>query len=167
MQPHGGVHREDLEIIEQSKDRYCKTLRISSQGWHEAAHDPWPYVNYLLYTLKRLYQEFEERYENTSLPMGEKTEAVRRAAAGFPGPFHVNELHKRCPEVSLAMVRKVLKDLSAEGTVECLGRGKQARWCTRCFSAFEARILLIRLLPRIRGLGVRVSPSAPAHRSQS
>jgi Fic family protein len=115
-------------IIEQSKDRYYETLQISSQRWHDAAHDPWPYVNYLLYTLKEVYREFEERYENTSLPVGEKTEAVHRAVASFTGAFHVTELHKRCPEVSLDMVRKVLKDMAAENAVECLGRGKQARW---------------------------------------
>lgn len=115
-------------IIEQSKARYYETLQISSQGWHESAHDPWPYVNYLLFTLKELYREFEERYETTSLPVGEKTAAVRHAVASFTGTFHVNELHKRCPEVSLDMVRKVLKDMAAEKTVECIGRGKQARW---------------------------------------
>ena len=115
-------------IIEQSKDRYYETLQGGSQGWHDRKHDPWPYVNYLLYSLKQVYQEFEARYENTSLPLGEKTEAVRQAVASFVGEFHVNELHKRCPEVSLDMIRKVLKDMALEKSVECLGRGKQAKW---------------------------------------
>ncbi len=115
-------------IIEQSKDRYYATLQASSQGWHAGKHDPWPYVNYLLFALKTVYQEFESRYESTSLPLGEKTEVVRQAIASFVGAFHVNELHKRCPEVSLDMIRKVLKDMAAEHKVECLGRGKQATW---------------------------------------
>lgn len=115
-------------IIEQSKDRYYETLQASSRHWHEGQQDCWPYVNYLLYTLKEVYQEFEARYENTSPPMGEKTEAVRRAVESFDEAFHVTELHKRCPEVSLDMVRKVLKDLAAEKRVECSGRGKQATW---------------------------------------
>jgi Fic family protein len=115
-------------IIEQSKDRYYATLQASSKGWHSGRHDPWPYVNYLLYTLKTVYQEFESRYANTSLPLGEKTEVVRQAIASFAGEFHVNELHKRCPEVSLDMIRKVLKDMVLEKGIECLGRGKQAKW---------------------------------------
>jgi len=115
-------------IIEQSKGRYYETLQTSSQGWHEGRHDMWPYVNYLLFTLKEVYQEFENRYENTSLPLGEKTEVVRQAVAGFAGEFHVIELHKKCPEVSLDMIRKVLKDMVVEKSVECLGRGKQAKW---------------------------------------
>lgn len=46
-------------IIEQSKDRYYETLEQSSQGWHEGKHDPWPYIDYVLYTLKAAYREFE------------------------------------------------------------------------------------------------------------
>ena len=27
-------------IIEENKERYYETLRLSSQGWHEGRHDP-------------------------------------------------------------------------------------------------------------------------------
>jgi len=115
-------------IIEQSKDRYYETLQASSQGWHDGKHNLWPYVNYLLYTLKEVYQEFERRYESISLPLGEKTEVVQQAVAGFVGAFHITELQKKCPEVSLDMIRKVLKDMVLDKSIECLGRGKQAQW---------------------------------------
>jgi len=114
-------------IIEQSKERYYETLHVSSQNWHEGRHDPWPYVNYLLYTLKELYREFEDRYESTAVPRGEKTETVQRAVLRLKR-FHIRELQKNCPEVSLDMIRKVLADMRANGKVECTGRGKHARW---------------------------------------
>src|SRR5207245_2250946 len=44
-------------LIEQNKERYYETLEQSSQGWHEGAHDPWPYVNFLLFILKTAYGE--------------------------------------------------------------------------------------------------------------
>ncbi len=47
--------------IEENKERYYETLEQSSQGWHDGKHDPWPYINYLLYILKLAYREFEER----------------------------------------------------------------------------------------------------------
>ncbi len=47
--------------------------------------------------------------ETTSLPPGEKTEVVQKAIQQFAGPFHVGELQKKCPEVSLDMIRNVLK----------------------------------------------------------
>ncbi|MEI6515829.1 MAG: Fic family protein [bacterium] len=115
-------------IIEQSKDRYYQTLQQSSGGWHEAKHDPWPYTNYLLYTLKELYAEFERRVGDISAPLGHKTETVQYAIAGFPGEFHVGELQGRCPGVSLDMIRKILKDMALDKKIQCLGRGKKARW---------------------------------------
>ncbi len=115
-------------IIEQTKDRYYETLQQSSRGWHDGQNDPWPFINYLLYSLKSLYQEFEDRYENTRLPLGEKTGTIRAAIMSFPAPFHIGELHKKCPEVSLDMIRKVLKDMQLRGEIKCLGRGKKACW---------------------------------------
>jgi Fic family protein len=43
-------------LVEQNKDRYYETLEKSSQGWHEGKHDPWPYINYVLFILKTSLQ---------------------------------------------------------------------------------------------------------------
>lgn len=115
-------------LIEQSKARYYETLRQSSQGWHERKHDPWPYINYLLYTLRELYQAFERRVGEIRTSRGDKTELIMDAIALFSAPFHVTELQKRSPGVSLDMIRKILKDLTSEGRIECTGRGKKALW---------------------------------------
>jgi Fic family protein len=48
-------------LLEQNKERYYETLEQSSEYWHEGRHDPWPYANFLLYTLRNAYREFEER----------------------------------------------------------------------------------------------------------
>ena len=53
-------------IIEQSKDRYYETLQQSSSGWHEGRHDPWPYVAYLLFTLREAYRELEQQMTSLS-----------------------------------------------------------------------------------------------------
>ena len=63
-------------IIEQSKDRYYETLEQSSEGWHKGEHDPWPYINYILFTLKTAYQEFENRVGQVKSPRGAKTELI-------------------------------------------------------------------------------------------
>lgn len=115
-------------LIEESKGRYYETLQQSSQRWHEGSHNPWPYVNYLLYTLKDVYMEFERRVGEVHVSRGEKTEMIRGAVTGFQVSFHINELQQRCPGVSLDMIRKVLKDMSVTGEVQCTGRGKKALW---------------------------------------
>src|ERR1700754_1189053 len=63
-------------LIEENKERYYETLEQSSRGWHEGTHDPWPYVNFLLYILKLAYGEFESRVWQTASPKGAKTEMV-------------------------------------------------------------------------------------------
>jgi Fic family protein len=115
-------------LIEQSKERYYETLEESSRGWHDGKHDPWPYVNYLLATLKEAYREFEARLGNTAAPRGAKTEAVKRAIAERDGSFSVAELRALCPGVSLDTIRAALKDLRSRNEVACLGKGPAARW---------------------------------------
>lgn len=115
-------------VIEQSKERYYATLKQSSSGWHELENNAWPYISFLLYTLKTVYVEFEERVGVVSVDHGEKTMIIQRAVQSMNGLFHVRQLQAACPGVSLDMIRKVLKDLRKEGAVECTGRGKKAEW---------------------------------------
>ncbi len=115
-------------LIEQSKARYYETLKQSSQGWHDGRHDPWPYINYLLYTLKELYAEFERRVGDMSTVRGEKTAMIMEAVDRFIGEFTVADIQVACPGVSLDLIRRKLKQLRASKQIECLGMGRNARW---------------------------------------
>ena len=115
-------------LIEDNKERYYETLEISSQYWHDAKHDPWPYINYLLFILKTAYREFEERASHLSAPKGAKTEMVISAVDSFYGSFSISDLQRKCPTVSVHMIRKILKELSKKGKVRSSGRGPNARW---------------------------------------
>jgi len=118
-------------LIEENKERYYETLAASSQGWHEAKHDPWPLINFLLYILKLAYGEFERRVGQTASPKGAKTEMIEAAIEAMTGAFTVNDLEKTCPGVSRDMVRRVLRKLKETGKVESLGRGPGALWQKR------------------------------------
>ena len=109
-------------LIEENKERYYATLEQSSQRWHEGKHDPWPYVNYLLFILKSAYKEFEERVGQTASPKGSKTELVTAAIGRFTDSFRVSDIHRQCPGVSVDLIRQVLKNLRSVGRVKCLGR---------------------------------------------
>lgn len=115
-------------LIEENKERYYETLEQSSQRWHEGKHDPWPYVNYLLFILKSAYKEFEERVGQTASPKGSKTELVTAAIGRFTDSFRVSDIHRQCPGVSVDLIRQVLKNLRSVGRVKCLGRGQTAEW---------------------------------------
>ena len=118
-------------LIEENKERYYETLEESSQGWHRGKHDPWPYVNYVLYILKTACREFERRAGQAKAPRGAKTELVESAVQSFPGQFTLAEIEKVCPGVSRDMIRRVLRQLKAARRVECIGRGPGAPWRKR------------------------------------
>lgn len=115
-------------LIEDNKERYYQTLEMSSQGWHEGRHDPWPYLNYLLFIMKTAYREFEDRAESLAAPRGAKTEMVLTEIASFYDFFTVSDLKRKCPTVSVDMIRKILKDLNKQGKLRCSGRGPKAQW---------------------------------------
>ena len=115
-------------LIEQNKERYYETLEQSSEGWHEGQHNPWHYVNFVLYTLKTAYREFEERVGQIASPKGAKTELVISVIGRHLGPFRISDIQKECPGVSVDLIRSVLKNLRSSGKVKCLGRGQNAEW---------------------------------------
>jgi Fic family protein len=118
-------------LVEENKARYYETLELSSQGWHEGKHDPWPYINFVLYILKTAYKEFAERVGEVAAPRGSKRELVLAALGRFVGEFTVAELELACPGVSRDMIRRVLREQQAAEAVECLGLGPGTRWRKR------------------------------------
>ncbi len=115
-------------LIEENKERYYETLEQSSQAWHEGRHDPWSYINFVLFILKTAYREFEERVGQVASPKGAKSELIRSAIDRRDGPFRIADIQRDCPGVSLDLIRRVLKQLRETGAVKCLGRGANAHW---------------------------------------
>lgn len=115
-------------LIEQHKERYYETLKLSSEGWSEDRHDPWHSINFSLYTLVDAYRAFESRYGESTAQKGEKTKWVLNAIRNIASPFRIADLRQACPGVSVDWIRQVLKDLRVAGQVECLGRGQNAKW---------------------------------------
>ncbi len=79
-------------LIEQNKERYYETLKLSSEGWHEGKHDPWHYINFVCFILKSAYKEFGERLGSLPQPRGEKTAMVHDAVKSFSGGFSVADI---------------------------------------------------------------------------
>ena len=113
-------------MIELSKDRYYETLEKSSVGWHEGRQDVWPYVNYLLYTIGEVYEEFENRFASAGQKRGEKSRSVTAVLNETEGKFTVRDIEWKCPGVSKETIKSVLK--SHPDCFVCEGRGVSARW---------------------------------------
>jgi Fic family protein len=118
------------QIIEQTKETYYEALLRSGQRWESGRHDLLPWHQYSLGVLIYAYREFEKRVSQLATAPGAKSQAVQLAVAAF-GPdqtFAIADLERGCPGVSRATIRRVLEKLRSQGQVECLGRGRAARW---------------------------------------
>ena len=115
-------------LIEENKERYYETLKLSSRGWHDGRHDPWHYINFVCFILKSAYKEFESRLGRLPQAKGEKTTMIQAAVNEFTTDFSVADIRKKCPGVGIDMIRRVLQDLRGQGLVECVGRGRSAKW---------------------------------------
>lgn len=115
-------------IIEQNKEQYYETLEKSSQGWHEGRHDPWPYINYLLFIMKSAYKELEQRVGQMASPKGAKTEMIHAFIDRQTSTFRVADIQRNCPSAGMDWIRQILKKLKVQGRVRCLGKGAAASW---------------------------------------
>lgn len=115
-------------LIEDNKERYYETLEQSSARWHDGKHDPWPYLNYLLYILTQACKEFEQRVGQIASPKGAKAEMVLDAIRRQPGQFRLIDIENACPGVGREWIRALLSDLKKQGEVDCQGKGPAARW---------------------------------------
>ena len=115
-------------LVEESKEDYYEALRRSSERWHEARHDLVPWLNHFLAIIRRACTEFASRAEAGKARRGAKTDLILQAVAGFAADFSLADLERACPGVSRDLIRARLKELRADGSVECLGRGPGARW---------------------------------------
>jgi Fic family protein len=120
-------------LIEENKGRYYETLEQSSHRWREGNHDPWPYINYILFILKTAYGEFEERVGRTPSPKGAKADEVIRAVQRQTGEFRLSNIERACPGVGREWIRRILGEMKERGEVAVEGRGPAARW--RCLGS--------------------------------
>src|SRR5207249_1743471 len=88
-------------LIEESKEDYYAVLQTGSTGWHEGKHDLLPWLNYFLAIVRRAYVQFEERAGQVKSPRGAKTALLLSAIERAANPFHVADLQRACPGVSL------------------------------------------------------------------
>lgn len=115
-------------LVEESKEDYYDSLYRSSQGWHEGQNQLTPWLNFFLAIIRRGYAEFEQRAVQIKSPRGAKTEMVEHAIETIGSEFRITDLERACPAVSRDMIRRLLRDLKAEGRIECVGRGPGAKW---------------------------------------
>lgn len=117
--------------IARSADAYYAALLASTQGWHEARHDPWPWLRYFVGLLARSYEEFAT-LASDARSGGSKQERVRDYVLHHaPRTFQIADIRAALPGVSDQTIRLALKALKDAGDVETDSVGRGATWTRR------------------------------------
>ena len=115
--------------IERTKEGYYDALQASSQGWHEGQHSLVPWWGYFVgVMLVKAYRELENRVGATTAKRGAKRDMIRDVVTRLPNEFRYADLERALPAVSRPTIARALRELSAEGVVRCVGRGRDATW---------------------------------------
>jgi Fic family protein len=112
-----------------TKNSYYDALEASQTGWHEAAHDIWPWTEYLAVTVAGAYDAFEQRLADARELTGSKQDRVRTWALNHaPRDFNISDVRRALPGISDPTIRLVLNQLRDENLLRADGPGRSARW---------------------------------------
>lgn len=125
---HAGKYIGLERIIEENKNDYYEALKRSSEGWHESKHNPLPWINFFLSTLRLAYKELAEKVEFTDGISAGKGEIIEKIILSQAAYFTLRELQQQCPNVSFQMIKKILNDLKKKKKLVLIGRGRGAKW---------------------------------------
>ncbi len=115
-------------LVDRTSDAYYRTLKQSTDGWHDGRHDLWPWLGYLTTRLAEGYEQFEQLVDQAQ-PSGTKADQVADLVLQLSDPvFTRGEIRQALPHVSEATITRVLQDLRRSGRIRLLGRGQDARW---------------------------------------
>lgn len=116
------------QIIANTADEYYETLLSSTHGWHEQAHDPWPWLTYFVSTLTTAYDTFEGR-ASSDRSSGTKQDQVRDYVVNHASDiFKVSDIRVALPGISDPTIRLALESLKREGRITPEGTGRSAVW---------------------------------------
>jgi Fic family protein len=115
--------------IFESKNTYYAALRASQTAWHDAAHDVWPWIRYLLRVIADAYDDFERKIAaGTQLVGGTKHEQARDyILTQAPRTFRLAQIFDALPDISSETIRNAADGLKSEGVLQ-VGRGRSAVW---------------------------------------
>ncbi|WP_227394920.1 Fic family protein [Jeotgalibacillus aurantiacus] len=116
------------KIIEDTKEGYYESLRISSMDWHENKNNIFPWIHYLLGTIIAAYKQLEDRVGLVESKKGGKSERVERFIENKIGFFTKEDIKNACPDVSESTITRVLQQLKSNNRIEISEHGRNAKW---------------------------------------
>jgi len=128
---HHPVISIGLFVLARSADAYYAALLASTAGWHDQAHDPWPWLRYFVGLVAESYDTFAT-LTASARSGGSKQDRVRDYVLNHaPATFQIADIRAALPGVSDPTIRLALGQLKADGRVEPDSVGRSATWTRR------------------------------------
>lgn len=115
-------------LIEKSKNTYYETLQFCSAQWYECKNDYKPFLHYFLGTILKAYHEFSDRIQSVVIAKANKSERIRLLFHQKLGKISKRNIIEYCPDISVAMIERTLKQLLDEDIIKKVGTGKNTAY---------------------------------------
>ena len=118
------------KIIEDTKETYYESLKMSSNNWDSNKNDYSYFVEYYLGVILNAYKEFSSRVEYIT---NKKLTAKERVIILFKeslSPISKSYILERCPDISESTIERVLNNLQKESNIIKIsgGRFTEYKW---------------------------------------
>jgi Fic family protein len=119
------------QLVASTDEEYYATLLASTHAWHDARHDPWPWLSYFVRQVGEAYALFEQRAAAAG-SVGTKRDRVRDYVVHHaPRSFRIADIRAAVPGVSDGTIRLALDELRQAGRIDVDGPGRGATWTRR------------------------------------
>ena len=116
------------EQINNRKGAYYRALADSSRGWHNNAHDYFPFMAEFLTALFLCYKELDKRFAITRTGKVNKTQRIETAVLDSLIPISKRELCSLLPDISPTTVEAVLGKMVRDGKIQRIGQARASRY---------------------------------------
>ncbi|MBO5923611.1 MAG: Fic family protein [Lentisphaeria bacterium] len=113
------------KIIEENKQSYYETLHSSGINWNENSNDPLPFLRYMLGIILSAYRDFEKRLDGVTGIKRSKSDRIKQVFEQKLGKIKKSDIVEACPDISISMIERTLKQMQNDGTIERIGFGRE------------------------------------------
>ena len=116
------------KLIEQSKETYYETLQQSSIQWNSCSNNYVPFLRYMLGIILKSYREFENRVEHIVSGKLNKADRIKLLFEQKLGKISKADIANACPDISISMIERTLKELLDNGKIQKIGSGRSTAY---------------------------------------
>jgi len=119
------------ERINKGKEEYYESLKICSEGWHDARNTYFPFINNFVTTLLACYKELDKRFAVVNAKKVTKKGRIEATVRNSLLPISKREICYVLPDVSPTTVEATLARMVRDGLVEKVGTGRSTKYIGR------------------------------------